>query len=220
MTQTFVAYYRVSTARQGRSGLGLEAQRQAVEEHIGRAPEHAFTEVESGKRDDRPELLKAIDLAELTGSTLIVAKLDRLSRDAAFLLTLQKSKVPILFADMPQADQLVIGVMAMLAQWERDQISKRTKAALAVARQRGRALGGDRGNLGGVRASGAARSAEVRSQAAKDRAAKVMPHIEAARSAGHVSTRAISGYLNSKGIRTVRGSQWRPGSVARVIASA
>lgn len=217
---TWVAYYRVSTARQGRSGLGLEAQRQAVTEHVGRVPDHEFTEVESGKRSDRPELLKALDLAELTGSTLIVAKLDRLSRDAAFLLTLQKSSVPIIFADMPQADRLVIGVMAMLAEWEREQISKRTKAALAVAKQRGRNVGGDRGNLAGVRAAGLAASARNRTNAAKMRAAKVLPHIEAAKAAGHSSTRAIAAYLNGKGIRTVRGAEWRPGSVQRLLVAA
>lgn len=215
----FVAYYRVSTARQGRSGLGLEAQRQAVEAHIRKAPDHEFTEVESGKRSDRPELRKALELAELTGSTLVVAKLDRLSRDAAFLLTLQKAAVPIVFADMPQADSLVIGVMAMLAQWEREQISKRTKAALAVARQRGKRLGGDRGNLGPVRASGTLRSAQRRSDAAKRRAELVRPHIEAAKAAGCNSTRAIASYLNGKGIRTVRGSEWRSGSVGRLLAA-
>lgn len=218
--KSFVAYYRVSTQKQGRSGLGLEAQRQAVADHIGRAPDHEFTEVESGKRTDRPELLRALDLAELTGSTLIVAKLDRLSRDAAFLLKLQSSPVPILFADMPQADRLVIDVMAMLAEWERDQISKRTKAALAVAKARGRNVGGDRGNLSSVRAAGAVASAERRSQAARDRAAKVHPHIAAARAAGHTSLRGIADYLNGKGIRTVRGAEWRAGSVQRVIDAA
>jgi DNA invertase Pin-like site-specific DNA recombinase len=219
MAKKFVAYYRVSTARQGRSGLGLEAQRQAVAEHIGGVPGHEFTEVESGKRSDRPELRKALELAELTGSTLIVAKLDRLSRDAAFLLTLQKAAVPIVFADMPQADKLVIGVMAMLAEWERDQISKRTKAALAIARSRGTKLGGDRGNLDAVRAVGAARSAETRSEAAKRRAELVRPHIEAAKAQGLHSTRAIACYLNTLGIRTVRGSAWRSGSVGRLLGS-
>lgn len=216
---TFVAYYRVSTERQGRSGLGLEAQRQAVREYLGRVPEHEFTEVESGKRSDRPELLKALDLAELTGSALVVAKLDRLSRDAAFLLTLQKAKVQIAFADMPQADRLVIGVMAMLAEWEREQISKRTKAALAVAKQRGRNVGGDRGNLGAVRAAGAKASALKRSASAADRARKVMPHVRDAMAAGHKSARAIADFLNRKGIRTARGCQWRPGSVNRLVAA-
>jgi DNA invertase Pin-like site-specific DNA recombinase len=221
MASAFVAYYRVSTKRQGQSGLGLEAQRAAVLAHLGRAPDHEFTEVESGKRSDRPELLKALDLAELTGATLIVAKLDRLSRNAAFLLTLRDcSKVPIVFADMPKADRFVIGVMAMIAEWEREQIGKRTKEALAAAKARGTVLGGDRGNLGGVRALGTSRSAAKRSETAKARAAKVLPHIEAAKAQGHRSTRAIAAYLNRKGIRTARGADWRSGSVGRLLASA
>jgi DNA invertase Pin-like site-specific DNA recombinase len=220
MATGFIAYYRVSTKRQGQSGLGLEAQRAAVVAHIGKAPDHEFTEVESGKLSDRPELRKALDLAELTGATLVVAKLDRLSRNAAFLLTLRdKSKVPILFADMPQADRLTIGVMAMLAEWEREQIGARTKAALAAAKARGTVLGGDRGNLGAVRAAGTRHSAQRRSDAAKRRAELVRPHIEAARAAGYSTTRAIAAYLNGKGIRTVRGSEWRSGSVGRLLAS-
>lgn len=215
----YVAYYRVSTERQGRTGLGLEAQRQAVEAFIGGEPAHEFTEVESGKHNDRPELARAMDLAELIGATLIVAKLDRLSRDAEFLLKMQRAGVPILFADMPQADKLVIGVMAMLAEWEREQISKRTKAALKVAKERGRNVGGDRGNLSEVRATGTANSAKRRTETARARARKVAPHIAEAKAAGHVSTRAIASYLNAKGIRTVRGSEWRAGSVARVMAA-
>lgn len=215
-----IAYYRVSTARQGRSGLGLEAQRKAVTAFLGKSPDHEFVEVESGKRSDRPQLMKALDLAELTGATLVVAKLDRLSRDAAFLLTLTRSGARIVFADMPQADKLVIGVMAMLAEWEREQISNRTKAALAVAKELGRNVGGDRGNLATVRVAGLQNSARKRSSAAKARAAKVLPHIRAARDAGHGSTRAIAAYLNGKGIRTTRGAEWRPGSVQRVLEAA
>lgn len=213
----FVAYYRVSTARQGRSGLGLEAQRQAVEAHIGRAPDHEFTEVESGKRSDRVELHKALSLAELTGSTLVVAKLDRLSRDAAFLLTLQKSPVKILFADMPQADKLVIGVMAMLAQWETEQISARTKAALAVVKGRGKRLGGDRGNLAVVGARGRDLSARQRGEAAARRRRMMLPHVEEARAAGNTTTRAIAAWLNGKGIETVRGNAWTSSAVSRLV---
>ena len=215
-----VAYYRVSTDKQGRSGLGLEAQRKAVETHIGRAPDHEFVEVESGKRSDRPELAKALDLAELTGSTLVVAKLDRLSRDAEFLHRLLKHKVQIVFADMPFADKVMIGVMATLAEWEREQISKRTKAALEAAKARGTKLGGDRGNLAAVRSSGALASCERRSKAAQERNAKVMAQIGEARAAGHVSTRAIATYLNAKGIRTSRGAKWHSGQVHRITAGA
>src|SRR5262249_39658819 len=138
----FVAYLRVSTARQGRSGLGLEAQRETVRQFIASrngkiiAPE--FIEVESGKRNDRPEFAKAIKRCRVTGATLLVAKLDRLSRNAAFLLTLRDSLiasgVEYVAADMPEANTMTIGVMAVVAQHEREAISKRTKEALAAAK--------------------------------------------------------------------------------------
>src|SRR5688572_18826794 len=117
-----VAYYRVSTAQQGRSGLGLEAQRSAVMEYLNGGSwklAGEFVEVESGKRDDRPELMKALALCELTGATLVVAKLDRLSRNVAFLATLQESGVPFVAADMPQANELTIHILAAVAQAER-----------------------------------------------------------------------------------------------------
>jgi DNA invertase Pin-like site-specific DNA recombinase len=214
----FIAYYRVSTSGQGRSGLGLEAQRQAVHAFIGSAPAHEFTEVESGKRSDRPELMKALDLAELTGSALIVAKLDRLSRDVEFLSRLQKASVKIVFADMPFADSFMIGIMAQVAQWEREQISKRTKAALQVAKDRGRALGGNRGNLSAQASEGASSSAKLRSAAAKHRAGKVLPHVRQARSEGFHTFKAIAAYLNRRGIRTSRGLSWRPAQVQRLSA--
>jgi hypothetical protein len=163
-----------------------------------------------GKRSDRPELLRALNLAELTGATLIVAKLDRLSRDVEFLSRLQKAPVRIIFADMPFADSFMIGIMAQVAQWERDQISKRTKAALAVAKSRGRELGGCRGNLPAVSQEGAAVSAFVRGRQSEDRAEKVRCYILEARAQGHRTYRSIAGYLNRQGIKTARGSEWGP----------
>lgn len=221
---SYVAYYRVSTDRQGRSGLGLEAQRQAVMACIGKEPEHSFTEVESGKRGDRPELAKALDLAELTNSTLIVAKLDRLSRNAAFLLRLLESKVKIVFADMPQANRMTIGVMAMLAEWEGAQISQRTKAALAAAKARGKQLGGSgerrgAGILDQVRSRGIAASAEKRSAVARERNAKVRAHIDVAKSEGHTSLGQIAAYLNARGFKTARGAHWTPTAVRRTLGN-
>jgi DNA invertase Pin-like site-specific DNA recombinase len=213
----YIAYYRVSTSGQGRSGLGLEAQRQAVHSFIGAAPHQEFTEIESGKRSDRPELRKALDLAELTNSTLIVAKLDRLSRDVEFLSGLQKAPIKIVFADMPFADSFMIGIMAQVAQWEREQISKRTKAALAVAKARGRLLGGNRGNLATLSPTGSSASAEARSTACYARTAKVLPHVQQARAEGFRTYRAIAAYLNRRGIRTSRGKEWLPASVRRLI---
>lgn len=215
----FIAYYRVSTPKQGRSGLGLDAQREAVRAFIGQAPEVEFTEIESGGNSQRPELNRALDHAELTGATLIVAKLDRLSRDAAFLMTLHKSqKVKVVFADMPFADTVMIGVMATVAQWEREQISKRTRAAMDVVKQRGVKLGGDRGNLPSVCALGARRSAEKRGRAARDRSAKVRPYIDAARAAGATSLRQIAAHLNSAGITSPRGKAWTATAVQRVLS--
>lgn len=213
-----VAYYRVSTAKQGKSGLGLEAQRAAVVAHVG-SPLAEYVEVESGKRNDRPQLQAALDYARLTGATLVVAKLDRLSRNAAFLNTLLDSGQPIAFADMPHADRLTIGLMAQLAQWEREAISKRTKEALGAAKARGRKLGGDPGNLPCVSAVGRQRSIESRKATAGTRRALLMPHVDAARAGGAVTLKAIADYLNGLHIKTARGGLRYPASVERLLKS-
>ncbi len=153
----FVAYYRVSTQRQGRSGLGLEAQRDAVRALIncngGRLLEE-ITEIESGKRNDRPELRRAICRAKVSGARLIIAKLDRLSRNASFLLHLRDSGVRFIAADLPNADETVVGIMAVIAQREREMIAQRTREALAVARKRLAERGRFLGNPNGVAAQG------------------------------------------------------------------
>ena len=146
--QRIIAYERVSTARQEASGLGHEAQRQSIDAfaHTRNAEILArFTEVESGKRADRPELAKALHLSKITGATLVIAKLDRLSRNAAFLLTLRDSGVRFLAVDLPEANDLTIGIMALVAQAEREAISRRTREALAVAKARGVRLGNPNG---------------------------------------------------------------------------
>ena len=135
-----VAYERVSTAQQGRSGLGLAAQRKAIDDFAASRQAQVverFTEVESGRKADRPELTKALTLARLTGATLVIANLDRLSRNAVFLLTLRDSGVRFLAVDMPEANDLTIEIMAQVAQQEREAISRRTKEALQVAKARG-----------------------------------------------------------------------------------
>ena len=129
-----IGYERVSTARQGASGLGIEAQRQAIDGFVAQRNATLiarFTEVESGRNPDRPELGKALHLAKVTGATLVIAKLDRLSRNAAFLLTLRDSGVKFAAVDLPEANDLTVGIMALVAQAEREAISKRTKEALA-----------------------------------------------------------------------------------------
>ena len=145
----FVSYLRVSTKRQGESGLGLEAQRRAVEDFLNGGnwqlvKEHV--EVESGKHDhNRPALHAALEACKVYGATLVIAKLDRLSRDAHFLLGLQKAGVKFVAADMPEANEMVVGIMALVAQAERRMISERTKAALQAAKARGVRLGNPTG---------------------------------------------------------------------------
>ena len=143
-----IGYERVSTARQGASGLGIEAQRLAIEGYVGQRAASLiarFTEVESGRNPDRPELTKALHLAKVTGATLVIAKLDRLSRNAAFLLTLRDSGVRFAVVDLPEANDLTVGIMALVAQQEREAISRRTREALAVAKSRGIRLGNPNG---------------------------------------------------------------------------
>lgn len=220
----FITYLRVSTKRQGRSGLGIEAQRAACTAHIQRVggeipPLAEYVEVESGKRNDRPELQKALDHCRATGAHLLIAKLDRLARNAAFLISLRDSGVEIVAADMPQANRLVIGIMALVAEEEREAISKRTREALAAAKARGVKLGGDRGGRTSpeVRAKGV----EARQRKAQERALLVAPHIEAARQSGATSLRQIGAYLEARGIQTATGqSRWTPKSVAAVLSRA
>lgn len=217
----YVAYERVSTARQGSSGLGLEAQRQTIAQFavtrdatvIGR-----FTEVESGRIPDRPELTKALHLAKVTGATLVIAKLDRLSRNAAFLLTLRDSGVRFLAVDMPEANDLTVGIMALVAQQEREAISRRTKEALAVAKSHGAKLGNPNGAAALKRAGkgGAALHAAVASNA--DRFAEdLKPVIDDAQSQGFITLRAIAFALNDRGMLTRRGGKWQGSNVRNLL---
>jgi DNA invertase Pin-like site-specific DNA recombinase len=217
----FVAYYRVSTARQGRSGLGLDAQRKAVTDFLNGGSWELlseFVEVESGKNDDRPQLEQALATCDLSGATLVVAKLDRLSRNLAFLAKLQDSGARFVAADMPEANELTIHIMAAVAQAERKAISTRTKEALAAAKARGVKLGGNRGNLDDLR-KGPARSAEVRRVQAGDRAAKVLRQIDAIRGTeGAKSLRQIAKALNGRGITAPRGGRWHAAQIKAVLA--
>src|SRR5690242_4112781 len=211
MQGNFVAYYRVSTARQGRSGLGLDAQRRAVTDFLNGGSWELlseFVEVESGKADDRPQLEQALATCELSGATLVVAKLDRLSRNLAFLAKLQESGSRFVAADMPEANELTIHIMAAVAQAERKAISTRTKEALAAAKARGVRLGGNRGNLEDLR-KGPAKSAEVRAAQASARALKVRRQIQAVKAAAPASSlREIAAALNDRGITAPRGGRW------------
>lgn len=141
--QKFITYYRVSTTKQGLSGLGLEAQQSAVNHYLkGVIPIASFTEIESGGRNDRPKIKEAIELCLKENATLVIAKLDRLSRDVGFIHNLNTNGLKFVCCDMPEANELVIGIMAQIAQWERKIISERTKSALKALKERGKKLGG------------------------------------------------------------------------------
>ena len=225
MTNTgkFVAYYRVSTGKQGKSGLGLEAQRAGVSTYLNGGDwqivsEH--TEVESGKRADRPALEQALAAARLHRAALVVSKVDRLTRSVAFLSRLLEAGVDVRFADLPVIEgatgRFLLQQMVAVAELEAGMISARTKAALAAAKRRGVKLGGDRG--GRVPAKARRAGNEAMRRAADARAADVAPAIKNARAAGCESLRAIAVYLNSQGIPTARGDgQWSAVQVARVI---
>lgn len=220
----WISYLRVSTDRQGKSGLGVEAQRAAVNEYLNGGQwslVHEFCEVESGKSSDRPQLAAALAACRLYGAKLVIAKLDRLSRDAHFLLGLDKAGVEFVAADMPNANRLTVGIMAMVAEQERTLISARTKAALVAAKARGTKLGGLRTRSDGstVVITNEARQASraVRSARAAERAADVGPTIRKLQAAGSTSLRAIASGLNDAGIPSAKGGQWSAGQIARVL---
>lgn len=222
----FVAYYRVSTARQGRSGLGLQAQQDAVTNFLesirGRLID-AFTEVESGNRSDRPELRRALRRAKVSGARLIIAKMDRLSRNASFLLSLRDSGVRFIAADLPNADETVVGIMAVMAQREREMIGLRTKEALAVARGRltleGRSLGNPNGAAALRRAGKGNMAALARiSEMAEARAENYRDTIADIDPVGSLSLRTIAAELNNREIEAPRGGRWHATSVARLLA--
>jgi DNA invertase Pin-like site-specific DNA recombinase len=208
----YVAYFRVSTTKQGQSGLGLEAQQDAVKQYANSII-HSFTEIESGKNDSRIQLAAAIELCRTSGASLLIAKLDRLSRDAAFLMTIRKSGVDIVAADMPNASTLEFGIKAIFAQHEREEISKRTKVALAAAVARGVKLGTKSPQI-----SSAAGVAALQANADQF-AQKVLPIIRDLKAAGYTSLRQIAAALTERQVQTVRGSiNWSASQVSNIIA--
>jgi DNA invertase Pin-like site-specific DNA recombinase len=216
----FVAYYRVSTAKQGESGLGLEAQQKAVRDYLDGGRWHIvgeYTEVESGKSDaNRPQLQKAFAACRARRATLVISKLDRLSRDAHFLLGLQKAGVRFVAVDMPEANEMVVGIMAVIAEGERKMISQRTKAALAAAKARGQVLGGFRGYI--LTKEDSLASAAVLKAKAKAFATDLAPIISDLETQGVTSLNAIARALTGQGVPTARGSStWTAAGVARVL---
>ncbi len=217
MAGKLVAYHRVSTEKQGRSGLGLEAQQAAVAAYLdgGRWELVAeFIEVETGKGanalDKRPQLRAALELCRKRKATLVIAKLDRLARNVHFVSGLMESNVPFVAADMPHADKAMIHMHAVMSEWERDAISKRTKEALAAAKARGVKLGtaGPR-NLRKIN--------DQRHAYASAKAEELRDVIAGLRDHG-LSQRAIAAKLNGLGIKAPRGGTWHLPTVQRVMA--
>jgi DNA invertase Pin-like site-specific DNA recombinase len=203
MRGEFVAYYRVSTNKQGKSGLGLDAQRRAVVDYLDGGKWELvgeFTEIESGKRADRPELEKAIAACKKHRAKLIIAKLDRLSRNVAFIATLMERKVDFLCCDNPTATKFTIHILAAVAEFERDAISKRTKDALAAAKAKGKVLGNYERIAKAKRKATAARTEAVRSMITETL---------------HLSTPAAAAELNRRALTTVSGKRWHAMQVLR-----
>lgn len=214
----YVAYYRVSTARQGRSGLGLEAQRAAVSDHLNGGDWRLiaeFTEVESGKHADRPKLAEALTACRLKGARLIIAKLDRLARNVAFISNLMESNIEFEAVDFPQANRLTIHIMAAIAEHEAKLISDRTRVALAAAKARGRRLGGFRGRAG--TAADCAKARRARSMTADARAADLAPILDEIKANGACSLKDIARQLNAREISAPRGGEWSAAQVRLLI---
>jgi len=215
----WVSYLRVSTARQGESGLGLEAQQEAINRLIGAGQViAAFVEVESGRNDARPQLAAALAKCRETGARLAIGKLDRLARDVHFISGLMKSDVKFTAADMPDADPFRLHIEAAIAEEEARKISARTKAALKAAKARGVKLGGDRGRR--FSTDEAARGNAAKSAKARAFAASIVHIIDELRCEGVTSLKALAAALNARSIPTPRGiGHWQPTQVQRVLSA-
>jgi DNA invertase Pin-like site-specific DNA recombinase len=217
----FVSYLRVSTVRQGISGLGLEAQREAVASYLngGRwSLVQEVVEVESGKRNDRPAIAEALRLCRLHRATLIIAKLDHLARNVHFISSLMESGVEFVAVDFPQANRLTVHILAAVAEHE----ASRTKAAVGAAKARGVRLGGQRGSVERMEAmarKGNAASAMVRRAASAKRNEDLLPVIEDMRAAGVSTPQQIADGLNERGITAARGGAWSAVQVRRILKS-
>lgn len=217
-----IAYYRVSTQKQGRSGLGLEAQEAAISAYS--APIKSFTEIESGKNSARPELAKAIASCKQSGATLVVAKLDRLARNVAFVSALMESGIEFVACDNPNANRLTVHILAAVAEDEARRISERTKAALAAAKRRGIQLGSQReGHWDGLEAArvaggmkGRSVSVKVRSKKASEFVEFFAPRVTNLKALG-LSHRQVAKALNDEGFTTPRGSQFSKSTISRLL---
>lgn len=209
----FVAYYRVSTERQGRSGLGLDAQRKAVTDYLNGGRWHLvadFTEVETGKGSNamerRPQLKAAIDACRKHKATLVIAKLDRLARNVHFISGLMEAKVDLVAVDNPNVNRMTLQILAAVAEDEARRISERTKAALAAAKARGKVLGRHGRDV----------LSKLNHASADAFAAQIAPRVKAMKAQG-LTVRAMADEMNSAGIETPRGGKWHRTSVHRLL---
>ena len=207
--ERFITYYRVSTDRQGCSGLGLEAQQETVRQFLlGRSADVVaeFIEVESGSKSERPKLREALAVCQREKSVLLIAKLDRLARSVAFISALMEAKTNFLAVDMPHASRPVLHVMAAFAEHEREMIRDRTRAALAAAKARGVRLGANGAVL-----------AERHKDAATAYAFEIQAAVIMATTAGARTTQQIADHLNAAGVPSRQGGRWHPANVARIL---
>lgn len=222
----YVAYFRVSTERQGRSGLGLDAQCEAVARHVASAGGEVaaeFQEIESGKRNDRPQLAAALAACRAQRATLLIAKLDRLARNARFLLGVVEGSGEggVVFCDLPTVPpgpvgKFLVTQMAAVAELEAGLISQCTRVALAMAQARGVVLGNPRLRAGTP--DQAREAAAVKQRISRARAADVLPYVEAARRAGAKTLRELAAALTSRGVPAPAGGRaWHPMQVKRVV---
>lgn len=208
--KSYVSYGRVSTDRQGRSGLGLEAQRTAVHQFVsqrGGSIIAEYIEVESGKRNDRPQLAQALTECRRRHATLVIAKLDRLARNVALIANLMDSRVEFVCCDMPDANRLTLHIMAAMAEYERTAISERTKVALAAAKARGVVLGAN-----------GAKIAAQRIEEADAFARRMAPVIQGLRAEGFSTIRALTEEMNRRSVPSARGGKWHEMTVFRLLA--
>ena len=214
---SFVAYYRVSTQRQGDTGYGLDAQKRKVPEHLNGGKWkllQEFTEIESGRNNRRVQFKEALKLCKKTGAKLVVAKLDRLSRNLLFLVTLMESGVEFECCDMPDANKLTLHVLGAVAENESTRVRERTKLALAEAKIRGVQLGNPHTD---IRLKAGRKGNRVQRNEANDFAKEILPLIDGIKASGLASLKDISQALNARGVTTQRGGVWHPSTVSNIL---
>lgn len=221
-TRRFVPYYRVSTDEQGRSGLGIEAQKESVHRYLatngGVLVNGEFVEIETGtNKRKRPQLAAALQACRIYKAVLLVSKLDRLSRNVHFISQMLESNVDFVAVDNPAANRTMIQLTAVMAEWEARAISERTKSALAALKARGVKLGGDRGKLHLCRERGQIAGRAVRTAKANERAADLAPVIAEVKQAGFTTLRAIASELNKRGVPASKGGTWSSAQVKRIL---